>query len=129
MKVDNFTYNGQSYQIVVLNGQPMQVKLNNQILLMISNGVVVGYPGLDSNLIEGAKGALKAYEAAHGIVPPGTPPATASPAPSSTASQSAAPNPASSSLTVDGVTPARSPAASDLAAHRDRVRPCPLAHG
>lgn len=102
MKVDNFTYNGQSYQIVVLNGQPMQVKLNNQILLMISNGVVVGYPGLDSNLIEGAKSALKAYEAANGIVPPGTPPATASAAPSSTASQSAAPN-AASSLTIDGV--------------------------
>ncbi len=102
MKVDNFTYNGQSYQVVVLNGQPMQVKLNNQILLLISNGVVVGYPGLDSNLIEGAKGALKAYESANGIVPPGTPPATASAVPSSTASQSAAPN-AASSLTVDGV--------------------------
>ena len=97
IKTDNFTYNGQSYQIVVLNGQPLQVKLNNQILLMINNGVVTGYPGLDANLIEGAKGALKAYEAANGIVPPGTPPGAPA-----TASQSAAPN-AASSLTVDGV--------------------------
>jgi hypothetical protein len=102
IKTDNFTYNGQSYQVVVLNGQPMQVKLNNQILLMVNNGVVMGYPGLDANLIEGAKSALKAYEAANGIVPPGTPPATASAAPTPTASQSAAPN-AASSLTVDGV--------------------------
>ena len=103
VKIDNFTYNGQSYQIVVLNGQPMQVKLNNQILLIISNGVVMGYPGLDANLIEGAKPALKAYEAANGITPPGTPPPGTTPAaPTSTGSQSAAPNPASS-LTVDGV--------------------------
>jgi hypothetical protein len=102
VKIDNFTYSGQSYQIVVLNGQPMQVKLNNQTLLMINNGVVMGYPGLDASLIEGAKGALKAYEAANGIVPPGTPPATTSAAPTPTASQSAAPN-AASSLTVDGV--------------------------
>src|ERR1700735_2388606 len=90
IKTDNFSYNGQSYQVVVLNGQPMQVKLNNQILLMVSNGVVMGYPGVDGNLIEGAKGALKAYEVANGIVPPGTPPPTASAAPTPTASQSAA---------------------------------------
>lgn len=100
IKNDNFTYNGQSYQIVVLNGQPMQVKLNNQILLMVNNGVVIGYPGLDANLIEGAKGALKAYETANGIVPPGTPPASAAPTP--TTRQLAAPN-AANSLTVDGV--------------------------
>ncbi len=102
IKTDNFTYNGQSYQIVVFKGQPMQVKLNNQILLMVNNGVVMGYPGLDANLIEGAKGALKAYEAANGIVPPGTPPATTSAVPTPPASQSAAPN-AAGSLTVDGV--------------------------
>jgi hypothetical protein len=102
MKIDNFTYNGQSYQIVLLNGQPMQVKLNDQILLMIMNGVVRGYPGLDANLIEGAKGALKAYDTANGITLPGTPPGTTPAAPTSTASQSAAPN-SSSSLTVDGV--------------------------
>lgn len=103
MKIDNFTYNGQSYQIVVLNGQPLQVKLNNQILLMIINGVVMGYPGLDANLIEGAKAALKAYEAANGITPPGTPPPGNAPAaPTSTASQPATPN-AAGSLTVDGV--------------------------
>jgi hypothetical protein len=102
IKNDNFTYSGQSYQIVVLNGQPMQVKLNNQILLMINNGVVIGYPGLDANLIEGAKGALKAYEAANGIVPPGTPPGTAAAAPTPAAGPSAAPN-AAGSLTVDGV--------------------------
>ncbi len=102
VKIDNFAYNGQSYQIVVLNGQPVQVKLNDQILLMINNGVVIGYPGLDANLIEGAKGALKAYEAEKGIVPPGTPPGTPSSAPTPTASQPAAPN-AATSLTVDGV--------------------------
>ena len=102
MKTDNFTYNGQTYQIVVLNGQPIQVKLNNQIVLMISNGVVMGYPGLDAGLIDGAKAALKAYETANGITPPGTPPGTAPAAPTSTASQPPAPTPASS-LTVDGV--------------------------
>ncbi len=62
----------------------------------------MGYPGLDANLIERAKGALKAYETAHGIVAPGTPPATTSAAPTSPAGQSATPN-AASSLTVDGV--------------------------
>jgi len=98
MKTDNFTYNGQTYQIIVMNGQPLQVKLNNQIVLMISNGMVVGYPGLDASLIEGAKGALKAYETANGITPPGTTPG----APVSTAGQSAAPH-AAGSLTVDDV--------------------------
>jgi hypothetical protein len=102
VKIDNFSYNGQSYQLVVLNGQPVQVKLNNQILLMVNNGLVTGYPGLDANLIESAKGALKAYEAANGIVPPGTPPATASAGPTPAASGSTAPN-AASRLTVDGV--------------------------
>jgi hypothetical protein len=102
MKIDNFAYNGLSYQIVVLNEQPMQVKLNNQTLLIISNGVVMGYPGLDTNLVEGAKAALKAYETANGITPPGTPPGTTPATSTSTASQSPAPN-AASSLTVDGV--------------------------
>jgi hypothetical protein len=69
---------------------------------MITNGLVVGYPGLDANLIEGAKGALKAYETANGITPPGTPPQTTPATPTSTASQSAAPN-AAGSLTIDDV--------------------------
>lgn len=94
VKTDNYTYNGQTYQIIVLNGQPIQVKLNNQIVVMISNGVVMGYPGLDPHLVATAEDALKAYEAANGIVPPGTSPGRVV-AP-------VAPNPASS-LTVDGV--------------------------
>lgn len=102
MKTDNFTYNGQTYQIIVLNGQPIQVKLNNQIVLMISNGVVIGYPGLDATLVDGAKAALKAYETANGITPPGTPPGTAPATPTPTASQPPAPAPASN-FTVDDV--------------------------
>ena len=72
-KTDNYTFNGQTYQILVMNGQPMQVKLNNQIVVMVSNGTMIGYPGLDPHLVAAAEDALKAYEAANGIVPPGTP--------------------------------------------------------
>lgn len=77
LKTDNYTFNGQTYQILVMNGQPIQVKLNNQIVVMVSNGTMIGYPGLDPHLVANAEDALKAYEAANGIVPPGTPPANA----------------------------------------------------
>jgi hypothetical protein len=79
LKIVNYPYNGQTYQIMVMNGQPMQVRLNNQVVVMVSNGMNVGYPGLDAHLVANAEDALKAYEAANGITPPGTPAGGAAP--------------------------------------------------
>jgi hypothetical protein len=88
MKTVNYDYKGQKYQIRLLNDQPFYVMQGRKILLMISNGTVMPYPGVDLRTAADAQDALKAYQA------------QTQPAPASTPAPAAAAN---AGLTVDGV--------------------------
>lgn len=83
-----YVYNGQEFNIVTYGGQPAQVAVGMQVVLLISAGNVLPYPGADAHLVANAEDAYKAYLA-------GTP---------SGSTASAAPGaPAKAGLTVDGV--------------------------
>jgi hypothetical protein len=83
-----YIYNGQEFNMVTYGGQPAQVTVGMQVVLLISAGNVLPYPGADAHLVANAEDGYKAYLA-------GTPSGSAA---------SAAPGaPAKAGLTVDGV--------------------------
>lgn len=83
-----YVFNGQQFNIVTYGGQPAQVTVGTQVVLMISAGNVIPYPGADAHLVANAEDALKAYQA-------GTP--------SGSTAAPAAGGGTKSGLTVDGV--------------------------
>lgn len=58
-----YTYNGQQFTIVLYGTQPAQVAIGSQVVLIISAGNVIAYPGVDAHLVANAQDALKAYQA------------------------------------------------------------------
>ncbi len=84
-----YVYGGTTFTIVSIRGQAVQVKTGTQIVLMISNGNVIAYPGIDAHLVAQAEDALKAFQA-------GTPSGTS-------AAPAAGNGGTGSGLTVDGV--------------------------
>jgi len=84
-----YVYGGTTFTIVSIRGQAVQVKTGTQIVLMISNGNVIAYPGIDAHLVAQAEDALKAFQA-------GTPSG-------SSAAPAAGNGGTGSGLTVDGV--------------------------
>jgi hypothetical protein len=89
VKTVPYAYNGQQFNIVTYGGQPAQVTIGSQIILLISNGNVVAMPGIDAHVVANAEDALKAFQA-------GTPS-------SSTVAPAAAGGANQSGLTVAGV--------------------------
>jgi hypothetical protein len=58
-----YVFNGQQFVFRLLGSDVRQVLLNGQIILMLANGTVVPYPGIDAHLVASAEDALKAYQA------------------------------------------------------------------
>jgi len=100
MNTEDFVYNGQKYQIMVLGGQftggqynETVVSLGGKMLLIVMNGTMTAYPGADLKDAAGAEDAYKAYQAAH------QPPASAG----SASTNGGHSQPAKNAVTVDGV--------------------------
>jgi len=58
-----YTYNGQQFTIVLYGTQPAQVAMGTQVVLIISGGNVIAYPGADAHVVANAEDAFKAYQA------------------------------------------------------------------
>ena len=83
-----YVYNGKQFVIRLYGGAVNQVLQDGKMVLMLSGGNVVPFPGLDAHLVADAEDALKAYQA-------GTPSGSSGSAAPTTAAKGA--------LTVDGV--------------------------
>jgi len=70
-----YVYNGQQFIMRSLRGQLRYVLQDNKVVLMVSMGNVVPFPGIDAHLVANAEDALKAFQ---GGTPSGS---TAAPAP------------------------------------------------
>ncbi len=58
-----YVFNGQQFVFRLIGADVRQVLLNGQVILMLANGTVVPYPGIDAHLVANAEDALKAYQA------------------------------------------------------------------
>jgi hypothetical protein len=88
VKTVSYVYNGTQYTIITIAGQPAQVRVGTQVVLMFSGGNVIPFPGVDAHLVANVQDAVKAFQA-------GTPSGSAAAAPPAGGQKSG--------LTVDGV--------------------------
>jgi len=88
----DYTYQGQTFQLVVISGEVRQVLQDGKVLLMVMGGIVRPFPNVDLKAAAAAEEALKAYQQAQN-------PSQST----STTAGSGGTQPAKKSLTVDGI--------------------------
>ncbi len=88
VKTVDYKYNGLPFQFRLMGGEVRQVLQGGKVLLMVSAGTIMVFPGADVKAAGVAQDALKAYQASQ------------SPGPGVASGQTAAPQ---STLTVDGI--------------------------